>query len=230
MKTRSFYFQLIRLLGFLPFRLSYYRLAFVPRAATVRDQTGSLVNNERLEYLGDAVLDAIVADYLFSRFPDGDEGFMTKLRSRIVKRKNLDLIATHMDIPLLLRNGILPANQAKHLYGNILEALIGAIYLDRGYRAARKFFIRKIIQKHIDFLQLVKRDTDYKSRVIEWAQKNRIEVVFSTKEEHSGTGRNPLFISNITLDGKINGTGTGCSKKEAEQLAAKEAIRSIEKD
>ena len=230
MKTRSFYFQLTRLLGFLPYRLSYYRLAFVPRAAAVRDQTGSLVNNERLEYLGDAVLDAIVADYLFSRFPEGDEGFMTKLRSRIVKRKNLDQIATHMEIPHLLRSGILPENQAKHLYGNILEALVGAIYLDRGYRAARRFFIRRIMQKHIDLLQLVKKDPDYKSRVIEWAQKNRIEVVFATREAHSGTGRNPLFISNIQLNGKTGGTGRGCSKKEAEQLAAKEAIRSIQKD
>lgn len=229
MKSRSFYFELIRLLGFLPYRLSYYRLAFVPRAASVRDQSGSLINNERLEYLGDAVLDAIVADYLFTRFPDGDEGFMTQLRSRIVKRKNLDHIATRMDLPGFIQAGILPANQAKHLYGNVLEALIGAIYLDRGFRAARRFFVRKILQKHIDLLHLVKKDPDHKSRVIEWAQKSHIEVIFTTKEEHSGT-RNPVFISNIILAGENRGTGRGSSKKEAEQLAAREAIQSIQTD
>jgi ribonuclease III len=228
LKTRSFYFQLIQLLGFFPYRLSYYRLAFVPRAAAVRDQTGSLINNERLEYLGDAILDAIVAEYLFTRFPDSDEGFMTKLRSQIVKRKNLDQIASRMDIPLFLKAGILPGNQAKHLYGNILEALIGAIYLDRGYQTARRFFIRKIMEKHIDLLQLVTKDPDYKSRVIEWAQKSHIEVIFATKEEHSGTGRSPFFISNIILKGEVMGTGRGSSKKEAEQLAAQEAIKSIQ--
>jgi len=230
LKTRSFYFQLIQLLGYFPYRLSYYRLAFLPRAAAVRDQSGSLINNERLEYLGDAILSAIVAEYLFTRFPDGDEGFMTKLRSRIVKRKNLDLIASGMDIPGLLKTGILPGNLAKHLYGNILEALIGAIYLDRGYGAARRFFIRKIMEKHIDLLQLLKKDPDFKSRIIEWAQKSHIEVVFTTKEEHSGTGRSPFFISNIILNGTVQGTGRGSSKKEAEQLAAQEAIKSIQTD
>lgn len=227
MKERWFYFQLIRLLGFLPRKRSYYRLAFLPKSASAGDVQKMFINNERLEYLGDAVLDAIVADYLFKRFPEGDEGFMTKLRARIVKRKNLDYIATQMNIPSMIRSGVLPGNTSKHLYGNALEALIGAIYMDRGFGCARRFFVRKIMQKHINLVQLVKKDPDYKSRIIEWAQKNRFEVVFESKEEHKSTQKTPAFISFITLNGERMGTGRGAAKKEAEQLAAKEALSSV---
>lgn len=227
MKEPGFYLQLIRLLGFLPRKLSYYRLAFIPKSAGAGKNQKLIINNERLEYLGDAVLNAIVAETLFKRFPEGDEGFMTKLRSRIVKRKNLDYIAAQMDIPSLIRSGVHPGGTSKHLYGNALEALIGAIYMDRGFGSARRFFTGKIMQKHIDLVQLVRKDPDYKSRVIEWAQKNRIEVIFESKEEHRSTQIKPAFISFITLNGEILGTGRGGAKKEAEQLAAKEALSSI---
>lgn len=215
------------MLGFLPRRLSYYRLAFLPKSALQKPLSGNHLNNERLEYLGDAILDAIVADYLFSRFPEGDEGFMTKLRARIVKRKNLDYLATKMEIPGMIAVGIKKGNKSKHLYGNVLEALIGAIYLDRGYGTARKFFVTKILKKHIDLVQLVSKDPDYKSRIIEWAQKNRIEVVFTNKEEHLSTSKSPSFVSTILLKGEVKGTGRGGSKKEAEQQAAKEALSII---
>lgn len=215
------------MLGFLPRRLSYYRLAFLPKSALQKPLSGNHLNNERLEYLGDAILDAIVADYLFSRFPEGDEGFMTKLRARIVKRKNLDYLATKMEIPGMIAVGIKKGNKSKHLYGNVLEALIGAIYLDRGYGTARTFFVTKILKKHIDLVQLVSKDPDYKSRIIEWAQKNRIEVVFTNKEEHLSTSKSPSFVSTILLKGEVKGTGRGGSKKEAEQQAAKEALSII---
>lgn len=227
MKNRRFYVELVRMLGFLPRRLSYYRLAFIPKSALLKQATGLHLNNERLEYLGDAILDAIVADYLYSRFPEGDEGLMTKLRARIVKRKNLDYLATKMDIPSMIIMGEYSGNTSKHLYGNALEALIGAIYLDRGYQKARKFFVRKIMQRHIDLVKLVKKDPDYKSRIIEWAQKHRVEVVFESKEEHHSSQRSPSFISTIQLKGEIKGTGRGSSKKEAEQQAAKEALSTI---
>lgn len=227
MKNQRFYVDLVRLLGFLPRKLYHYKLAFLPKSAIPNHHSDVQINNERLEYLGDAVLDAIVADYLFNRFPDGDEGLMTKLRARIVKRKNLDYLATKMEIPQMIPPGILMGNKSKHLYGNALEALIGAIYLDRGYRTARKFFITKIMKKHIDLVQLVAKDPDYKSRIIEWAQKNRMEVVFENKEEHLSTNKSPSFISTILLTGEKKGTGRGGSKKEAEQQAAKEALSTI---
>lgn len=227
MKNRRFYVDLVRMLGFLPYRLSIYRLAFIPKSAVNGQKSEPLLNNERLEYLGDAILDAIVADILYTRFPDGDEGFMTKLRARIVKRKNLDYLATKMEIPRMITTSFATGHKSKHLYGNTLEALIGAIYLDRGYGSAMKFFKRKMMEKHIDLVQLVSRDPDYKSRVIEWAQKNRIHVEFESNEENFSTNKIPTFISTILLNDEKKGTGRGDSKKEAEQQAAREALSAI---
>ena len=227
MKNQRFYVDLVRMLGFIPRRTSYYKLAFLPKSALQKHPSGVRLNNERLEYLGDAVLDAIVADYLYKRFPEGDEGFMTKLRARIVKRKTLNQVAVRLEIPGLINQVGSPGNKSKHLYGNALEALIGAIYIDRGYRAAKRFFIRRIMQKHIDLVQLVEKDPDYKSRVIEWAQKNRVEIVFESLVEHTAGQKSPAFISTISLEGQAKGTGRGGSKKDAEQQAAKKALEHI---
>lgn len=216
------------MVGFLPRKMHLYRLAFHPRSAQQGDSPKGYINNERLEYLGDAVLDAIVADYLFKKFPEGDEGLMTKLRSRIVKRKSLDHLAVQIGIPRSVSRSMTPEQQSKHLYGNILEALVGAIYLDRGYAAARKFFIRKVIHRHIDLIKLVRKDPDYKSRIIEWAQKNRQEVVFESRGEQYRGNRSPIFTATLRLNGRIKGSGKGSSKKEAEQHAAKEALATIE--
>ena len=215
------------MLGFLPRNLSLYRLAFIPKSAQQKNPSGNLLNNERLEYLGDAVLDAIVANHLFNRYPEGDEGFMTKLRARIVKRKNLDYLATKIGIPALINPGITAGSKSKHIYGNALEALIGAIYIDRGYGAARKFFERKILMRHIDLVQLAQKDPDYKSRIIEWTQKNRVEITFQSKEEHLPGSKAPSFVSVILLNEEEKGTGRGDSKKEAEQQAAKAALKRI---
>ena len=227
MKNHGFYMDLVLMLGFLPRKLSLYKLAFLPKSALQKNVSGLQLNNERLEYLGDAVLDAIVADYLFNRFPEGDEGFMSKLRARIVKRKTLDYLAVEINIPAMIDPAISPGNSSKHLYGNALEALIGAIYLDRGYRASRKFCERKIIKKHMDLVQLVKKDPDYKSRIIEWTQKERVEIIFESKEEHQSGVKSPSFVSNIYLNNEEKGTGRGGSKKEAEQQAAKAVLKSI---
>lgn len=215
------------MLGFLPRTLSLYKLAFIPKSALKKNPSGINLNNERLEYLGDAVLDAIVADYLFRRFPEADEGFMTKMRARIVKRKTLDYLAIQIDIPGMINPAVSPGNSSKHIYGNALEALIGAIYQDRGYRAARNFFEKKIMAKHIDLAALIKKDSDYKSRLIEWTQKNRVMITFESKEEHISGKKTPSFVSIITLNAEEKGTGRGDSKKEAEQQAAKAALKSI---
>lgn len=227
LNERRFYFQLIQMLGFLPLKLSIYKLAFLPKSALVNFPQAATINNERLEYLGDAVLSTIVADYLFRKFPNSDEGFMTKVRARVVKRKNLDYLANQIGIPSMIRHGVLPGNKSKHIYGNMLEALMGAIYLDRGYRVARNFFLKRILEKHMDLDLLVNKDPDYKSRIIEWAQKNRVEVLFESREEHTSKQKFPAFISTISLNGDQKGTGRGSTKKGAEQRAAREAMSSI---
>ena len=215
------------MLGFLPRKLSLYRLAFIPKSALQTNRSGDHLSNERLEYLGDAVLDTIVADVLFLRFPNADEGFMTKLRSRIVKRKNLDLLATRIEIPAFISSGDSTGSKPKHIYGNALEALIGAIYLDRGYRHTKKFFEKKILKRHIDLGQLVQKDPDYKSRIIEWSQKNRVEIKFVSKEEHLPGNKVPTFVSFILMNEQERGMGRGDSKKEAEQRAARAAMKNI---
>jgi len=219
--------DLVRLLGFMPRKLSLYKLAFLPKSALYKSASGNQLNNERLEYLGDAVLDSIVAHYLFNRFPEGDEGLMSKLRARIVKRKTLDYLAVKINIPSMIDPSYTPGSASKHIYGNALEALIGAIYLDRGYKVARKFFELKILKKHIDLVQLVQKDPDHKSRIIEWTQKNRVEITFESKEEHSFRGKYPAFVSRIYLNGEDKGSGRGGSKKEAEQQAAKAALKKV---
>ncbi len=218
------------MLGFFPRRVSLYQEAFLPKSAVHLQGFGGHIHNERLEYLGDAVLDSIVADYLFRRFPQGNEGFMSQVRARIVKRKHLDYLAVQLGIPSFIHAPVLAASNSKHLFGNTLEALIGAIYMDRGYRIARKFFINRILRKYVDLAKIVKKDSDYKSRIIEWAQKKRIEELFNTMEEDPTGNRSPAFVANIFLDHEKKGTGRGESKKEAEQQTAKQALSSGQSD
>jgi ribonuclease III len=224
-KDREFYFNLIRIIGFLPSHVSLYRTAFTHKSASRTLSNGNKINNERLEYLGDAVLGAIVAEFLFRKYDGHDEGFMTKLRARIVKRKQLDATAIKMGIPMMTSSVSHPENAAKHLYGNVLEALIGAIYLDRGFKKAKRFFKKKMVQKHIDLSRLAEKDSDYKSQIIEWAQKNKHEIVFESNEE--GKDKIPHFISKLMHKGELLGTGRGQSKKDAEQQAAKIALKGI---
>jgi ribonuclease-3 len=224
-----FFLSLINILGFIPIRLSLYRMAFMPRALARKQLKGGAVNNERLEYLGDAVLDAIVADFLFRKYPGGDEGFMSQVRSRIVKRKTLDQLALQVGIPGMIPTPVHPSDKSKHLYGNALEALVGAIYLDRGYRKAKRFFIRRILNKHEDLDQLIRKDPDHKSRLIEWAQKHRVEVRFETGVQGGSASTSPTFTSSLYLNGENRGNGRGNSKKEAEQRAAREALSLLDR-
>lgn len=227
-KDRDFFFNLVRILGFLPAKLSLYRTAFTHKSAALKLGNGSTVDNERLEYLGDAVLGAIVAEFLFRKFNTSNEGFMTKLRARIVKRKQLNATAIKMGIPMMITSNAHPANTSKHLYGNALEALIGAIYLDRGFAKARIFFKRRMVKRHIDLSKLAKKDSDYKSQVIEWAQKNKKDIIFNSSEEKS-KDKNPQFVSHLMMDDELLGSGHGSSKKDAEQQAARAALQDISK-
>lgn len=223
---RQFYIQLVRLIGYLPAHVGLFRIAFTHKSASIALADGRRVNNERLEYLGDAILGAIVAEYIYMHFHDSSEGFMTKLRARVVKRKHLNATAIKMGIPMMIATHPHPANTSKHLYGNALEALIGAIYLDRGYHRAMLFFKNRMLRKHIDLVKLAERDSDYKSRLIEWSQKHKNELTFSSKEKDSKANQ-PQFQSVVKLNKKIVGRGVGDSKKEAEQEAARESLKTI---
>ena len=225
-RNRKFLRNLIPILGFIPGRARLYEMAFIHKSASIVMPNGEVINNERLEYLGDAILDAVVADYLFRKFPDKDEGFLTKMRSKMVKRKHLNLLAYRIGVGKLVVSHTNLQNTSKHLYGNAFEALTGAIYLDKGFKKACQF-VERIINKYVDIEKLKLSDSDYKSRLIEWAQKNKVEVIFDSHEEFHAGSKIPQFISYIRMMNQELGRGVGNSKKDAEQKAAKLALENI---
>ena len=222
---KAFYSRLIRILGFLPFRIGLYELAFIHKSASLTDSKGNPINYERLEYLGDAVLGVIIAEFLYRRFPDRNEGFLTKMRSKIVNGDHLSLMTQQLGLGALLDNKLQNEQASRHIHGDAFEALIGAIYLDRGYRRARRFVLRRVIKKHVDLGDLEKNETNFKSQLIEWAQKNRKEITFYTDIEPYDPTR---FISFVSIGDTLFGSGTGVSKKEAEQNAALETLQELQ--
>ena len=220
---REFNSRLKKILGFKPGNLRLYEIAFIHRSATFTLPDGNKVNNERLEYLGDAVLDAILSDFLFEKFPDATEGFMTKIRSRIVNREILNQLAVSMGLQEILISNISSFQPTKNLYGDALEALIGSVFIDKGFRRTKKFFIRYVLNKYLDMEVIVNTDTDYKSLVFEWVQKHKSSIIFTYNEEYDFNLKKSVFSTTLIIDRKEMGEGHGTSKKEAEQEAANQA-------
>jgi ribonuclease-3 len=220
---RGFSLRLKKILGFSPGNLKLYEIAFIHRSATFTLPDGKKVNNERLEYLGDAVLDAILSDYLFEKFPDASEGFMTKIRSRIVNRDVLNQLAVSMGINEILISNVSSVHLTKNLYGDALEALIGSVFLDKGFKKTKKLFIRNVFNKYLDLNMIVNTDTDYKSLVFEWVQKHKSNLLFTYNEEYDFKLRKSVFSTILIIDKEELGEGHGSSKKEAEQEAARRA-------
>ena len=226
---KEFYAFLKATTGFSPIKLKLYDLAFIHRSASSTDLMGQPVNNERLEYLGDAVLGAIVAEYLYNRFPRKDEGFLTQMRSRIVNRSFLTQLTFKLGLNRLINSNTNSVNDSSHIYGDVFEAFIGAIYLDTGYQGAKQFVIKKVLSLHVDIEQLERSDYNYKSQLIEWGQKNKREVEFDTHENPDSAHSSLPFISVTRIDGQIVGKGEGYSKKEAQQNSACKAMSYLEK-
>lgn len=220
---KKFLKLLKNIIGFKPRHLKLYQKAFIHKSASKTDSKGKIYNNERLEYLGDAVLDAIIAEFLFLKFPNKPEGFLTQTRSKIVNRDQLNLLAQRLGIHHLVISNT-ARSQHKYLFGDTLEALIGALYLDKGYKKTRKIVQSRILEDHIDLQKIISVETDFKSRVIEWGQKNKKVVNFETHEETDESSNEITFVSHIYVDVEVIGRGNGYSKKEAEQHAAKQAL------
>lgn len=220
------FYQIRMITGFFPGNLHLYEIALTHKSASVSLSDGSSVNNERLEYLGDAILDAIIADYLYLCFPNNNEGFLTQLKSKIVKRKQLNKLAFKIGMSPLLILNTSQNQQKENILGNAFEALIGALYLDKGYYKTRKFVISKILEKHLDLEKLARKESDFKSRIIEWSQKNKKEIQFVNYESTNEKDQQ-VFVSRVMILDEELGKGTGYSKKDAEQKAAKEALEKI---
>lgn len=227
--NKEFYSSLKSIVGFRPGNLYLYEKAFIHRSASQTLPAGNRINNERLEYLGDAILDAVLSEYLFVTYPEYDEGTLTKIRSRLVNRDQLNSLAKSIGLESLVVSHINKSHPSKHLYGDALEALIGAIFIDRGYEGAQKFILGKLMKGNIDLKKIVVNDTDFKSQVFQWAQKLRKQINFNYNEDYDYTGKCTLFTSTLRIDHEIFGEGTGLSKREAEQAASLKAWEKIRK-
>jgi ribonuclease-3 len=209
------------LLGFWPDNISLYRKAFTHSSAAnqSRDTDSPKESYERLEFLGDAVLSSVIADYLFKKFPFKDEGFLTKMRSRIVSRQQLGKLAVKFGVDrfIVAESGL--AGRSNSLNGDVFEALIGAIYIDKGYNFTARFINENILRFHLDIDEIEANDNDYKSKLIEWAQKGRKELRFQLVEE-TGAGQFKMYTVEIMIDGVPHGRSQHQSKKRAEQEAA----------
>ncbi len=206
------------IIGKSPKNIHLYRLAL--SHSSVAEES-----NERLEYLGDAILGAIVADYLFKKYPYKNEGFLTEIRSRIVKRESLNDLAIKLGLDQLVqyhKNNI----SSRSIYGNALEAFIGAIYLDLGYRTCYAFILNQIISMHLDLKHVVENNRNFKSILIEWSQKNNFLVRFDIEKEE-GENHKKEFTATVYFDEQLQATGTGHSKKKAEQAAAEKACNTL---
>lgn len=215
------------LIGFYPQNLKLYDLAFVHKSASIVDSQGKYVNNERLEFLGDAILGAIIADFLYNRFPQEDEGFLTKTRSKLVNRTFLTKLTYDMGLHVFIDSNTTKNMDKSHIYGDALEALIGAIYLDKDYQAAKYFVTKKILSQFVNLYEIEQNDLNFKSQLIEWSQKNKKELEFETIEEFSDKTKQPKFIAVVKVDDRKIGRGTGTSKKEAQQNAARQSLEHL---
>lgn len=224
---KEFYLFLKNLLGFYPQNLKLYDLAFIHKSASTTDSQGNFVNNERLEFLGDAILGSIIADFLYNRFPQEDEGFLTKTRSKLVNRSFLTNLTFEMGLNVFIDSNMTKSIDKSHIYGDALEALIGAIYLDKNYQTAKFFVTKKILSQFVDLNEIEQNDSNFKSQLIEWSQKNKKEINFETTENSNENSKQPKFRAIVTINKQQIGKGTGTSKKEAHQEAAREALKKL---
>lgn len=216
------------MLGFVPGNLSLYRLAFRHKSVAQNVKKGVKNSNERLEFLGDAVLGSVVAEVLFKLYPFEDEGFLTELRSKIVNRGNLNQLARKLGFEQLIQydNRMVNSTRQGSLLGDAFEALIGAIYLDKGYDFTKNFLVNHIIKSHIDIHKLEQTETNFKSKLIEWCQRHGKDITFELIENGDGES-NKLFTVQASIDGEIMGQGKEFNKKNAEKLAAERACEAL---
>ena len=219
-ENRLYYRIIDDMFGFIPHNIELYKLALIHKSASLILEDGRAINNERLEFLGDAVIEAVTSDYLFIGFPDRDEGFMTQLRSRIVSRQSLNELAVHLGLDRQVISNSGAGIVQKHIYGDAFEAMMGAIYLDQGYDFVNRLLINGIYYRYLNLDELIESETDFKSRLIEWSQKNHHRILFRTDHDQGYSSAHPVFRSTVLADDIELGHGSGDSKKEAEQQAA----------
>lgn len=217
-----FFDKLEKILGFKPKELQHYRKAFTHRSTNKIDENGHQINYERLEFLGDAMLGAVIAAHLFNKVPNGDEGYLTKMRSKIVSREHLNELGKDFNLIQFVESKVSVQHFGENIHGNIFEAFIGAIYLDKGFVFCEKFIHRKIIKPYVDIDRLEGKVISYKSLLIEWCQKEKKTFHYEVYDDN-GTGNLKYFGVKLHIDSKVVAKARATSKKKAEEIASKRA-------
>ncbi|MEX6626932.1 ribonuclease III [Tenacibaculum pacificus] len=221
-EDEKFYYELKELLNFKPIKLSHYKKAFTHRSLKLVDKKGNPINYERLEFLGDAILGSVMASYLYKKVPAGDEGYLTQMRSKVVSRSHLNTLGKDLNLFRFVKSNMPDENISNNLYGNIFEALVGAIYLDRGYNYCHQFIYEQVILPYVDIERLEGKISSYKGYVIEWCQKNKKKYKFESFED-SGNQNTKYFSVTLNIEGKVVAKGRATSKKKAQEIAANRA-------
>lgn len=228
-KDKELRAALYEIFGFYPHRIQFYKLALMHKSVTRRNEKGKPLNNERLEFLGDAILDAIVGDIVYRHFEGKREGFLTSTRSKIVQRDTLNRLATEMGITQLIKFGKHTPSHNSYMGGNAFEALVGAMYLDRGYEACMRFMEKRILSQLINIDKVAYKEINFKSKLIEWCQKNKVKLDFMLLEQSREGKNSPIFKYQVLIEGLEGGVGEGYSKKESQQLASKITLQQLKR-
>lgn len=229
-KDKELYLSLYSILGFYPHNIEFYKLALLHRSVSKSKVKGRPANNERLEFLGDAVLDAVVGDIVFHHFQGKREGFLTNTRSKIVQRDTLNKLAHEMGIDSLIMSTGRGSAHNSYMGGNAFEALVGAIYLDRGYMACMKFMEKRILNHLINIDKVAYKEVNFKSKLIEWCQKNKVRMEFRMVSQEKENNTSPVFLYQVFIEGVEGCKGRGYSKKESQQAASRMTLQKLRKE
>ena len=229
-KDKESYLCFYRMLGFYPRDIRIYEQALLHKSSSIKSDQGRLLNNERLEFLGDAILDAVVGDIVYQKFDGKREGFLTNTRSKIVSRESLNHVAEQIGLSKLIKFSTRHSAHNSYMGGNAFEALVGAIYLDRGYAYCKYFMEQRIIGQYIDLNRVSRKEVNFKSKLIEWSQKNKVELIFELISQAVDEFNSPTFETEVVLEGIRTCKGKGYSKKESQQEAAHGVLNKIKKD
>ena len=225
-KDKELFSSLYAIMGFYPHNISIYKQALSHSSSAMQSESGQRLNNERLEFLGDAIIEAVTSDIVYRHFSKKREGFLTTTRSKLVQRDTLNKMAQEVGIDKLIRTSIHKSGHNSNIGGNAFEAIVGAIYLDRGYKYCMWFLKSRIIAAHLNLNEVAKKEVNFKSKLLEWAQRNRlfIDFISNNPAKDAATSEKPAFTATVVIEGVECGKGSGFSKKESHQNAARETL------
>ena len=226
-KTDTFHIKLEKILGFKP-RSELYKKALTHGSKNYKDKHGNAFNYERLEYVGDAILGSVIAKFLYNSVPDANEGYLTKMRSKIVNRSHLNKIGAELGLIDLMDSNLGISKFGEDTHGNLLESIIGAVFLDKGFKMCEKFIHKTIISPHVNISRLEGKITSYKSFIVEWSQKKKIKLNFNCTEDQTAE-ESKYFSVSLKIDNKTIAKARSTSRKKAEEKAAQRAYFCLQK-